>query len=197
MTICTRYHHLYRIRLRFKFIAWILITPIKWSRITFNDICDILLLRTNTFLYTFTVVNVLYFSMNIPLFSWSLLCWFILFPYQAIGSLSNVSLSKEVVLMSIEMEEDIRKEQNKILHGNTNSLTRSCMGLCQEKFIDTKEVISDCKMKHVIQCNEKRTKGQTMICKTLHKKQRLSNMNSTKNWGWTWVLRGNGQFLHQ
>ena len=31
--------------------------------------------------------------------------------------------------------------------GNTNSLTRSCMGLCQKKFLDTKEVISDHKMK--------------------------------------------------
>ena len=116
------------------------------------------------------------FSMNIPLFSWSLLCWFTLFPYQAISSLSKVSSSTVVELkrMNIfEMEEDIRKEQNKILHGNTNSLTRSCMGLCQEKFVDTKGVISDCKTKQVIQYNEKRTKGQTMICKTLHRKQEI------------------------
>jgi hypothetical protein len=40
MTICTGYDHLYRICLLFKFIAWILITPIRWSRINFNDICD-------------------------------------------------------------------------------------------------------------------------------------------------------------
>ena len=68
ITICTRYDYPYRIRLRFKFIAWILITPIRWSRITFNDICDILLLRTNTFLYTFTVVNVFFFL-------WTYLCF--------------------------------------------------------------------------------------------------------------------------
>jgi len=47
------------------------------------------------------------------------------------------------------------------------------MGLCQEQFLDTNEVIIDLKTKKDRQYNEKITKGQTMICKTLHRKQQI------------------------
>ena len=68
-------------------------------------------------------MNVYFFSMNIPLCSWSLLCWFILFPYQAIDILSKGTLSTDVKSMrkksfdrciKDEMEEDIRKVQKKM-----------------------------------------------------------------------------------
>ena len=37
--------------------------------------------------------------------------------------------------------------------GNTKSLMKSCAGFCQEKFLDTKEVISDRKTKKDRQYN--------------------------------------------
>ena len=68
-------------------------------------------------------MNVHFFFMNIHLFSWTLLCWFILFPYQAINRLSKGSLTTDVKSLRTEkfdrykkneMEEDIRKEQKKM-----------------------------------------------------------------------------------
>ena len=68
-------------------------------------------------------MNVYFFSMNIPLCSWSLRCWFILFPSQAIDILSKGTLSTDVKSMRMksfdrciknEMEEDIQKVQKKM-----------------------------------------------------------------------------------
>ena len=69
-------------------------------------------------------MNVYFFSMNIPLFSWLLLCCFILFPYQVIDRLTNGILSTEVKSMEKktfnrykqhEMEEYIQKVREKML----------------------------------------------------------------------------------
>ena len=45
--------------------------------------------------------------------------------------------------------------------------------------------------------NSKRTKGQTMIYKALHKKLVIQQHEPTKNrgWGWTQMLRKGKQFL--
>ena len=67
-------------------------------------------------------MNVYFFSMNIPLCSWSLLCWFILFPYQAIKRLSKDSLSTDVESLRTKQldkcinkeKEDVKKELEKM-----------------------------------------------------------------------------------
>jgi hypothetical protein len=55
------------------------------------------------------------------------------------------------------------------------------------KFEDTKDVIRICISQKDRQCNgqkKKKTKGQTMINKTLKWNERLSNPKPTKNRGW-------------
>jgi hypothetical protein len=63
-------------------------------------------------------MNVSFFSMNIPLCSWSLLCWFILFPYQAIDILSKDSLSADVEsLRTKQLDKCINEEKEDVKKG--------------------------------------------------------------------------------
>ena len=81
--------------------------------------------------------------MNIHLLSWTLLCCFILYPYQAINTLSKDSLSKHVESMRTKCfkYEDIRKELKKIreLADNTQKIhninTRNIPLYIQSKLI--------------------------------------------------------------
>ena len=81
--------------------------------------------------YTFTFMNVYFFSMNIPLFSWTLLFLFILYPNQAIDRLSKGELSSNVDSMRT-------KSIKKVVGDGTQEKVK----IIQEELMDIKHQVA-------------------------------------------------------